>query len=100
VLDTTVVNCGGGSVTMPRPSGSCGVPLKRDDQFYTYAGSRATLFSRCVDVCSPPDGAPCNAAPDSDIPRENQMDVVSTVTWRERDAERAVVLKERLYNWR
>ena len=67
-----------------------------------------TIFSRCVEICSPPDDAPCNAPSDSDIPAtpnppnpsiSNQMEVISTVSWQERGTQKHVTLRTRLYNW-
>ena len=97
----TVIQCGGSSIATPRLSVSCSGPLLYENDSllanygtYGYRSGVATLFSRCVDITSPPD------SPDGDIPASAQMDVVSTVTWNERGIERRVVLRERLYDWR
>ncbi len=71
---------------------------------YTYdVGGTASGFSRCVRVCSPPDGscglgnipgAPPDGAPVNDA---DQMDVLSNVSWYEHGMPKSVTLRTRLY---
>lgn len=97
----TTIRCGGADIATPRLSVSCSGPLLFENDpllenygAYGYRSGVPTVFSRCVDITSPPD------APDADIPASAQMDVISTVRWDERGTERSVVLRERLYDWR
>ena len=97
----TTIRCGSATIATPRLSVSCSGPLLYEtdpllENFgaYGYRSGIATIFSRCVDITSPPD------SPDGDIPASAQMDVIATVKWNERGAERSVVLRERLYDWR
>ncbi|MBI2640459.1 MAG: type II secretion system protein [Candidatus Sungbacteria bacterium] len=96
---TIAMDCGGingASIIMPILSTSCGEKLRFDSAtgLYGYTGSQETIFSRCVTIKVPPD------SPDAGIPAEDQMDVVSTVTWDERGAMKNMSLRERFYNWR
>ena len=95
------ISCGDAVIAMPQLSISCSDPLLFEaDPFtgnvgtYGYKSGVATIFSRCVEITSPPDN------PDGDIPAADQMDVVATVTWDDHGNNRSMVLRERLYNWR
>lgn len=97
----TTITCGSAVISTPRLSVSCSGPLLYESDpllenfgTYGYRSGTATLFSRCVDISSPPD------VPDNSIPASAQMDVISTVRWNERGTERSVTLRERLYDWR
>lgn len=65
---------------------------------YTYTGD-ITIFTRCVKVCSPPTMPPCTSVADTTIPADEQMEVISTVWWRERNQMKSVMLHTRLYHW-
>jgi hypothetical protein len=97
----TTISCGPATISTPRLSLSCSSPLLfEDDSFqpnvgtYGYTSGKPTVFSRCVEITTPPD------RPDGDIPPADQMDVVSTVTWDDHGNQRSTTLQERLYNWR
>lgn len=88
---------GGGPVITPLGLDGSGV--------YTNVGSPpATIFTRCVKVCSRPNRPPCSAVEDSGlgtlfVPSDDQMEVISIVWWRERNQTRSVMLHDRLYHW-
>lgn len=85
---------GGGPVITPLGLDGSGV--------YTNVGSpSATIFTRCVKVCSRPSLFPCSAVEDADITivPANQMEVISIVWWRERNQTKSVMLHNRLYHW-
>ncbi|MEK7082176.1 MAG: hypothetical protein AAB915_00660 [Patescibacteria group bacterium] len=95
------LECGDEAIAFPHLSSSCSEHLRFEPNtalpnggMYGYGGSRETIFSRCVDIASPPD------APTGGIPSADQMDVISTVRWDEHGNPRSVVLRERLTNWR
>lgn len=96
---TVTINCGGvpgAAVVMPILSLSCIDKLRFDttEGIYGYTGPQETIFSRCVQIKTPPDG------PELNIPASDQMDIISTVTWQERGRDRTMTIKERLFNWR
>lgn len=107
VLRTTTLACGASSINTPRPtnrnSSTCATPiLLNASGVYNYISGTPTIFSRCMRVCSPPDVPPCSAPLDVDpplIPSSDQMEIVSTVSWQERGAQKSVILTDRLYNW-
>ncbi|MFY9463083.1 MAG: hypothetical protein WAP52_02775 [Candidatus Sungiibacteriota bacterium] len=89
------------TIVTPKISISCSDPLLFESAIqspnagtYGYASGSGTIFSRCVEITSPPDN------PDNDIPASDQMDIVATVTWNEHGNDRSMKLQERLYNWR
>lgn len=91
-----------GPVTISTPKLSLfisGEPLKFDSStgLYNYASGNDTVFVREINIRTPLDASDL---PDNDIPRLDQMDVVSTVSWDERGIPKSLVLKERLYNWK
>ena len=93
--------CGDALIQSPALSLSCSNPLlfefdssRENVGTYGYVSGQETIFSRCVTIASPPDD------PDPDVPRNDQMEVVAVVTWKERGGERMITLRERLYNWR
>lgn len=93
--------CGSAVIMSPVLSRSCSEPLLYQSDpvlanagTYGYQNGSPTIFSRCIDVVSPPDG------PDSDIPAADQMDVISTVTWNDRGRDQSMTLRERFYNWK
>ena len=108
IASTSQINCKppGGSdilVTTPEPTEDpdCATkPLKLDtNQRYAYSGT-PTPFARCITICVPPNASPCNATNDSDIPASDQMEIITTMSWKEFDQPRSFILRERLYNWR
>lgn len=102
VNDTASIGCGASLITTPKPSGGCNVtPLSLDsNNIYTYLGGiRTTPFFRCVEICSPPSSSPCFGTNDPGIPSSDQMDVISTVTWTERDDIKTLKLRVKLYRW-
>ena len=97
--------CGAGSINAPLPLSrtalTCNTPLQADvNGLYSYDPGTATNFTRCIRTCSPPDAVPCTATPDSDIQGIDQMEIISTVSWTERDVAKSVTLRDRLYNWK
>lgn len=101
VQSHTTISCGDAVITTPRLSISCSSPLLFETNpivdnadTYGYKSGTPTIFSRCIEITSPPDN------PDGDIPANDQMDVVSTVTWDEHGNSKSMRLQERLYNWR
>lgn len=107
------------TISTPKTNiGSCNVNhLKLDvNSVYNYVTGNDTPFLRCVKICVPadPGGNECgtsNDAPPPVIPADDQMEIVSTVEWQERDVtgnfsqcpilgSRCVTLRERLYNWK
>ncbi len=97
----TAISCGSATMITPRLSISCSDPLLFETDplvenagTYGYKSGTPTIFSRCVEITSPPDN------PDGDIPASDQMDVAATVTWNEHGNDRSLKLQERLYNWR
>lgn len=109
-FDVFLLTCGGFSIQTPRPirknASTCNTPIRiNSNSIYTYTSGTPTGFTRCVRICSPPNAAPCslvaNPAPaDADIPNNDQMEVISTVSWTERGASKSVTLRDRLYRWR
>lgn len=95
-ITSTCGGIGGISMVMPILSLSCDDKLLFDTTtgIYGYSSGQASIFSRCVQIKTPPD------TPDSDISPTDQMDITSTVRWVERGTTKNIVLKERLYNWR
>lgn len=93
----TDIHCPSGSqkISTPQLSASCANPLLFNPStgMYSYSGGDPTTFFRCVEIKSPPD------SPDTDIPADEQMDVISTITWTERGSARILPLRERLYHW-
>lgn len=93
----TDIHCPTGSqnISTPQLSASCANPLRFNPSTgtYSYSGGNPTTFFRCVEIKSPPD------SPDTDIPVDEQMDVISTITWTERGSARILSLRERLYHW-
>jgi prepilin-type N-terminal cleavage/methylation domain-containing protein len=107
-------------IPTPFPKGGVATPLTIDGNGrYTYGASTPTIFSRRIKFCSPPDSPTCSdpgnpicitepgnplcsaPSPDSDIPKEDQMEIISIVTWQEKSGGIGnVTLRERLYNWR
>lgn len=88
------------SIMTPALGASCAIPLRFDESTgtYSYSGSgNPTVFSRCIEVKSPPDSPDTGDTPP--IPPRDQMDIVSTVSWQERGRTRIVTLRERLYHW-
>lgn len=98
VDNSTTIDCGIGGISMTVPilSASCSEKLRFDPAtgIYGYTGAEETIFTRCVQVKTPPD------SPDSGILPADQMDIISTVTWSDRNSPRTLEIKERLYNWR
>lgn len=104
-FDVFVLTCGGFSIQTPRPirrnASTCNTPIRiNSNSIYTYTSGTPTGFTRCVRVCSPPNAAPCSTVADADIPVNDQMEVISTVSWIERGAPRNITLRDRLYRWR
>lgn len=93
---TTCGGVGGVTIISPILSLGCSGKLRLDPATgaYGYTSGQETIFSRCVQALVPP------GIPDSDAPPEDQMDIISTVTWSERGVNREVKLRERLYHWR
>jgi type II secretory pathway pseudopilin PulG len=76
--------------------------LVTDEGKYTYTDTTGTAsgFSRCVRVCSPPNinnNATCDGANDGGIPANQQMEIISVVSWEE--GAKSVTHRTRLYNW-
>ncbi len=101
----TTISCGSATIVTPRLSISCSDPLLFETDplventgTYGYKSGTPTIFSRCVEITSPPDEPDRGDTPV--IPPADQMDVVATVTWNEHGNERMLKLQERLYNWR
>lgn len=100
------LTCGGDTISTPRPLrrntlASCNTQILIDsDGTYNYVAGIASGFIRCVTICSPPNSAPCSIAVDTDIPNNDQMEVISTVSWTERGVPKSVTLRDRLYKWR
>ncbi len=94
----TTINCGVGEVfiTVPILSSSCSEKLRYDPAtgLYGYTGAQETIFSRCVTIRVPPE------SPDAGIDAGEQMDIVSVVQWDEKQLQKSLILRERLYNWR
>ncbi len=90
------VTCGSASIRFPRLANSCSRVLLYNASAgtYGYQTGTPTTFSRCIEINSPPSGGR-----DTDIPPNDQMDVIATVTWEERGRTRTLVLRERLYHW-
>ena len=77
--------------------GPCPETKLRLDSFGRYGydpSGNETIFSRCIDTKKP-----TTDDPDA-IPKEDIMEVTSTVYWNEHGIERSVTLKARLYNWK
>ncbi len=85
----------------PRLDTDAGTKIRFDSSTgrYGYSGGSETPFVRRMDIITPP-LAPTPCPPDPCIPSQDQMDVIATVSWLERDSPHRVVLQERLYNWR
>jgi len=104
-FDVFVLTCGGFPIQTPRPItrtlATCNTPIRiNSNSIYTYTSGTPTGFTRCVQVCSPPSAAPCSTVADADIPLNDQMEVISTVSWTERGASKNITLRDRLYRWR
>lgn len=99
------LTCGSNTISTPRPlrrntQATCNTPILVDGNgVYNYVAGTESIFTRCVRICSPPNAAPCSAAADGDIPNNDQMEIISTVSWIERGAPRSVTLRDRLYRW-
>lgn len=94
------ITCGVIIISTPKLSlFTSGEPLKFDSAsgLYNYTSGTDTIFVREINIRTPLDASD---NPDSDIPRPDQMDIVSTVSWDERGIPKNLVLKERLYNWK
>lgn len=64
--------------------------------FYGYSGTDS-IFTRCVNVTQPTED---EILPTGNIiPREDILDVISTVQWQEFGRTKTFELRERLYNW-
>lgn len=98
------ISCSSYSFKTPRPIhrglGTCNnILFIGGDGLYTYDPSGTpSLFSRCVQVCSP--GGGCGASLDPDIPNTDYMDIVSTIIWNEHGRDKSVILRDRLYKLR
>ncbi len=108
VLQSTALS-GCPFIQTPTLSGGCSSRLNINaNGVYTYSAGTPTSFRRCVDICvnppAPPGLGSCGTSADSDLTtagqRQDQMDVISTVTWTERGRQKSVTARERLYNWR
>jgi len=75
------------------PTSAEGEVVRFDGQVYGNSGV-PTIFRRGVFVDFSP------ATPDSGIPAQDQLDIISRVTWNEKGIPRNIELRERLYNWR
>ena len=99
------LTCGSATINTPAPitSSTCNTILNIDSTGrYSYQpGGTPTGFIRCVKICVPTNHAPCplTGTPDSDIPASDQMEVISTVSWTERNQQKSIMLDDRLYNW-
>lgn len=91
----TTIACGSSSITTPRLPLFTSQKLKFNSAsgLYGYSGED-TIFTRKVEMVLPPQG------PDQSIATSDQMDIIVTVDWIERDIARNIVLRERLYNWK
>lgn len=96
VSQTVVISCGASSITTPRLPIYIGQSLRRNSAtgIYGYVGDIVTSFTRKVDIRVPAQN------PDAGIPSSEQMDIVSTVEWKEGVTAKSVILRERLYNWK
>lgn len=110
VLNTITLSCGSDSINTPRPTNRNGPNCVTDptsllldpDGVYNYTSGSPTIFSRCMEVCSPPSVPPCSVAADLDIPlipADHQMEIISTVSWQEKGALKSIILRDRLYYW-
>ncbi len=101
---TIAMGCGATIIRTPLPlsrvAATCVTPLTLDAGVYTYGSGAQTNFSRCVRVCSPATASPCSASGDGDIPANDQMEIISTVSWMEHGVQKNVTLRDRLYNWK
>lgn len=94
VTQTITIDCAASSITTPR------VPLFTNSKLYldpvsgiySYSGAPNTVFTRKITVGKPP--------AEGSIPANDQRDIVSVVSWTERNIDRNVTLRERMYNWR
>lgn len=98
------LTCGADIISTPMPIrrnlATCDTPILVDiDGVYNYVAGSPAGFTRCVRVCSPTNAAPCSTATDADIPTDDQMEIISTVSWVERGAVKNVSLRDRLYRW-
>ena len=102
------LTCGTDLISTPRPvrrnpASTCNTPiLVNNDGEYNYLVGTPTGFTRCVQVCSPPNSAPCSAVADTAVPAipfNDQMEIISIVSWIERGAAKSVTLTDRLYRW-
>lgn len=103
-FDVQVLTCGGFSIQTPRPirrnASTCNTPIRiNSNGIYTYTSGTPTGFTRCVQVCSPPNAAPCSTVADADIPNNDQMEIISTVSWMEHGSPKNITLRDRLYRW-
>ena len=96
--------CGSATINTPAPItrtlSTCNTVLNMNGVGkYSYGPGTPTDFIRCIKICVPTNSAPCGMAPDSDIPASDQMEVISTVSWTERNQQKSIMLDDRLYNW-
>lgn len=99
-MDVVNYNCGTISIKNPSlhvDAGCADVPLRLSDGTYGYISGIPTAFARCVSVRDAPvsEGGPGGGV----IPANDIIDIISTVTWKERGNMRTFTLTERLYNW-
>ena len=111
VENKATIRCGATNLGVPNPIGvdpdddctqSAATRLYRDSNgLYSHTVNTPTPFSRCVKICAPASDQPCsNDDRDPEVGAGEQMVVISTVTWKEKGADRKVELKERLYHWK
>lgn len=94
---TDRVTCKAGVILQnPNFSGPpCNTKIKLDaNGRYGYLTGTNTIFQRCIDIKNPP------GPPEDDIPTNDMLNVVSTVSWIERGVTQSVVLREQFYNWK
>ena len=99
------LTCGTDTISTPmlikRSLATCNMPLLVDlGGIYNYLVGSPAGFTRCGRVCSPPNSAPCSASADADIPINDQMEIISTVSWVERGASKSITLRDRVYRWK
>ena len=112
IITTRTLICNGSGIITPLPitraAATCDTApllINQDpsDKFYSYSVGTPSQFTRCVKVCSPPSAAgPCGIDPDPElpvIPPDDQMDIVSTISWMERGLLKSITQRDRLYNW-
>jgi len=93
---TDTIICNGNQLKNPqiRNNIGCGTAIKINSSGqYGYNATADTIFKRCVDITQPSSG-------EGLIPAEDILDIISTVTWTERNQDKSAVIQERLYNWR